>query len=286
MTKGAYTGAIEKKGLFEQSENGTIFLDEIQTLSLEMQSKLLRVLEYKVVRRVGGDREIKVNPRIITAVNIDPEKYMKEGKLKPDLFYRIAVITLRIPPSRERLSDIPLLVHKFIRHANKYMGSRLEGCNDEVIDHFCKYHWPGNVRELQHCIDHAAAVMDSAETKLSIHDLPSPIRNAFLSSSQGKLEEKEIFKEKLKEERKERLDNSEPFLNIENSSELFLASMQDLDYKSARQSVIERCDFQFHQIFLKNALKKYDNNVSRTAKELQISRQHLHKLMKQFKVER
>lgn len=304
VVKGAYTGAVEKKGLFEQSSGGTIFLDEIQTLSTEMQAKLLRVLEYKVVRRVGGEKEISVNPRIVTAMNVPPEEYIKAGKMMPDLFFRIAVVTIRIPPLRERLSDIPLLVNKFIRHANKHMGTNLEGCKDEVLEHFSHYHWPGNVRELQHCIDHGAVVMNESESCLDMGDLPFSIRNAFLTSSffngelSTQLAEEIVLEENLEKRLEETQEEKQEDAILEIPSftekqDFFGVSVEDmeeelceLDYKTARQRAVDVFYQQFHQVYLKQALKKQGYNISRTAKELQITRQHLHKLMKQFQLDK
>ncbi|NLH00821.1 MAG: sigma 54-interacting transcriptional regulator [Clostridiales bacterium] len=263
VTKGAYTGAVEKPGLFEQSSDGTIFLDEIQALSPVMQAKLLRVLEYKVVRRVGSNKEIKVNPRIITAMNVNPLDYMKAGKLKPDLFYRIAVVTIRIPPLRERTSDIPILVNHFIKKANSSFSRRIERCSDQVLQHFFKYDWPGNVRELQHIIEHAAVVMSEFETSIQMDHLPA----MSMQNTPVAVETKAISG----------FDIEKVVKNMENGS-------LNIDYKSAHDYALNEFNRQFNRFFIKHALEVTNYNISKAAKKLNISRQHLHKLIQQFDI--
>lgn len=261
VTKGAYTGAVEKQGLLEQSSDGTIFLDEIQALSPEMQAKLLRVLEYKVVRRVGGDKEIKVNPRIVTAMNVNPYEYMKTGKMKPDLFYRIAVVTIRIPPLRERGNDIPLLVNHFIQKANSSLGRHIETCSDQVMERFLQYDWPGNVRELQHTIEHAAAVMDDWDTCIQLSDLPIQLQEA--TPQLKPAETPQFGMERV-------VSQVESGLNI--------------DYKTAHRYAMDEFNKQFHKFFIRHALESTGYNISKAARELNISRQHLHKLINQFDI--
>lgn len=262
VTKGAYTGAVEKAGLFEQSSDGTIFLDEIQALSPEMQAKLLRVLEYKVVRRVGSNKEIKVNPRIITAMNVNPLDYMKAGKLKPDLFYRIAVVTIRIPPLRERTSDIPILVNHFIQKANGNFSRNIEKCSDQVMQHFFQYGWPGNVRELQHTIEHAAAVMEECDTCVQMDDLPGLL----MQNTPIAVETREISG----------LDFENVFGHIESGA--------SIDYKSAHSYALNEFNRQFNRFFIKHALEVTNYNVSQTAHSIKISRQFLHKLIHKFDI--
>ena len=263
VTKGAYTGAVEKAGLFEQSADGTIFLDEIQALSPEMQAKLLRVLEYKVVRRVGSNTEIKVNPRIITAMNVNPLDYMKTGKLKPDLFYRIAVVTIRIPPLRERLSDIPILVNHFIQKANSSFSRSIEKCADQVMQHFFQYDWPGNVRELQHTIEHAVAVMEECETCIQMDDLPA----LWMQNTPIAVETTEISG-----------------FDIENVIGDIEKGEKSIDYKSAHNYALNEFNRQFNRFFIKHALEVTNYNVTKTAERIKITRQHLHKLIQQFDI--
>ncbi len=172
-TRGAFTGAEDKPGLFEEADKGTLFLDELSSMSMLLQSKLLRVLERKTIRRVGGNKEIPVNPRIISAINMDPLEAMNRDLLRRDLFYRLAVVTINIPPLRERRSDIPLLTKHFIDRANKIMGKNVRETDDEVARVFARYNWPGNVRELQHAIEHAMNLVDNRGTILKVNHLHS-----------------------------------------------------------------------------------------------------------------
>lgn len=170
-TKGSFTGAEDKRGLFEEADSGTLFLDELSSMSMLLQTKLLRVLESKTVRRVGGNKEIPVNPRIISAVNIDPLEAITKDQLRRDLYYRLAVVTIQIPPLRNRQGDIPVLTKHFIARTHKIMGKKVEGISKEVLQAFNKHHWPGNVRELQHAIEHAMNIIDNNSTIIRLEHL-------------------------------------------------------------------------------------------------------------------
>ncbi|RJQ49465.1 MAG: sigma-54-dependent Fis family transcriptional regulator [Nitrospiraceae bacterium] len=148
--KGSFTGAHEKKiGLLELAQNGTVFLDEIGELDIGLQKKLLRFLQEREILRVGGSSRIKLNVRIIAATNKDLELEVKEKRFREDLFYRLNVITIKMPPLRERKDDILLLANHFIEQLNQIEGKLIKGFEDNVIDVFMKYDWPGNVRELE-----------------------------------------------------------------------------------------------------------------------------------------
>ncbi len=168
--KGSYTGAVDRAGLFELAHGGTLFLDEINSMPLEIQAKLLRVLEDGVVRRVGSTKEFKVDVRVIVAMNEEPIHCLQENRLRPDLFYRLNVFSLHIPPLRERVQDIVLLVDHFITQYNQLFGKEVKGCDDETINVLIGYRWPGNVRELKHTIEHAMNMVEG-ET-IMIEDLP------------------------------------------------------------------------------------------------------------------
>ena len=173
--KGSYTGAVERQGLFELANGGTLFLDELQSMPIELQAKLLRVLEDGVVRRIGGTKSIVVDVRVITAMNVDPKKALEENKLRPDLYYRLNVLSYELPPLRERREDILLLAHHFLHEFNRKLGRNIQGMDREV-QHFLKqYHWPGNVRELKHAMEY---MMNHADTNLLTgKDLPSFLQN-------------------------------------------------------------------------------------------------------------
>lgn len=161
--KGAFTGAItSKKGLFEEANGGTVFLDEIGDLSIGLQSKLLRVLEDQEIRPVGGTQSIKVSLRFISATNKDLERAVKEGRFREDLFYRINIITIRLPPLRERREDIKLLTNYFIQKYSKELAKNVDKIDDEALNILQSYNWPGNVRELQNIIERAILISDGS----------------------------------------------------------------------------------------------------------------------------
>ncbi len=169
--KGAFTGAVEDKpGKFELADGGTIFLDEIGDMSLSLQAKLLRVIEEKEFERLGDVETRKVDVRIIAATHRDLRKLMEEGRFREDLFYRLNVVTIYLPPLRERIEDIPLLVDHFIKQFSQKMGKEVKGVEEDVMDFFIDYPWPGNVRELEHVIEHAMIHAKGAFIKPS--DLP------------------------------------------------------------------------------------------------------------------
>jgi two-component system, NtrC family, response regulator AtoC len=162
--RGAFTGAVEtKKGLFEIADGGTIFLDDIAEISLGLQAKLLRVLQEHEIRRVGGTQPIALDVRVIAATNQDVEALVKAGRFREDLFYRLNVVMLRLPPLRERQEDIPLLASYFLRMYSEANHKLIRHITPEAMALLGRYHWPGNVRELQHTIERAVTLtMNSA----------------------------------------------------------------------------------------------------------------------------
>lgn len=172
--KGAFTGAIKTRiGRFEMADGGTIFLDEVGDMSPSLQAKLLRVLQERQFERVGGVHTIKVDIRIIAATNKDLEKNVKEGKFRDDLFYRLNVIPIKIPPLRERKSDIPLLVNHFLNKFNQEKKCNVKGFTRECMEYLMKYNWPGNVRELENIIERL--VILKGEGMIETSDLPEKI---------------------------------------------------------------------------------------------------------------
>lgn len=167
--KGAFTGADQqRKGRFEAAEGGTVFLDEIGEISADVQVKLLRVLQEKQVQRVGGNKPIDVNIRVVTATNKDLAQMIKDGTFREDLYYRLNVIPVTVPPLRDRMQDIPALAEFFLNKFNKQLGKRLTFSID-AMDHLCKYDWPGNVRELQNILERT--VILSAGPEIDVDDL-------------------------------------------------------------------------------------------------------------------
>lgn len=153
--KGSFTGAINsgKDGLFKEANGGTLFLDEIGELSMTLQAKLLRVLQEGVIRKIGSNKEEKVDVRIIAATNRNLEEMIEKQQFREDLYYRLNVIPVYIPPLRERLEDIPILVRFFINKLNKKVNKEIEGAELEFINRLMEYNWPGNIRELQNAIE-------------------------------------------------------------------------------------------------------------------------------------
>ncbi|HAR36642.1 MAG TPA: Fis family transcriptional regulator [Acidobacteria bacterium] len=160
--KGAFTGAVsDKKGLFEAADKGTIFFDEISSISLETQVKLLRVMQDKEFMRLGGTRTIKVDVRIIAATNTDLEELIEQKAFRKDLFYRLNVIKIELPPLRARKEDIPLLVKHFIEVYNAENNKQVEGVSEDVLEILMDYDWPGNVRELENVLERAVVLCKS-----------------------------------------------------------------------------------------------------------------------------
>jgi DNA-binding NtrC family response regulator len=172
--RGAFTGANKaKEGLFHSANGGTIFLDEIGELPLEMQAKLLRVLQEKEVRPVGGTSRVKVDVRVIAATNRDLETAYKEGTFRKDLYFRLNVVSIHLPSLRERRSDVPSLVHFFL---DKYAPGKLLHVSTEAMKTMLEYDWPGNIRELENCVERAVAL--GADDVLDVDDLPPVVSTA------------------------------------------------------------------------------------------------------------
>ena len=173
--KGAYTGANRDRiGRFEEASGGTIFLDEIGELSPFIQVKLLRVLQEREIERVGDSKKHKIDIRVIAATHRDLYAKVKEGLFREDLYYRLKVFPIMLPPLRERREDIPLLANHFIHRQNKKTGKRVNGLSSEALRLFMEYRWPGNVRELENAIEHAFVLCD--QKQIDIADLPIEIR--------------------------------------------------------------------------------------------------------------
>ncbi len=178
--KGAFTHAIRTRiGRFEMANGGTIFLDEIAEMSPQLQVKLLRVLQEQEFERLGGMRTIKCDVRIIAATNKDLEKAVKKGTFREDLYYRLKVIPIQIPPLRERRGDIPLLVHHFLEQMNKAKKKKIRGISKEAMEILEAYDWPGNVRELENVIERMVILAES--DYLTVEDLPERIARTRVS---------------------------------------------------------------------------------------------------------
>src|SRR2546428_3536315 len=170
--RGSFTGATaSKQGLFEVADGGTIFLDEIGETSTAMQVKLLRVLQERKIRRVGGTEEIEVDVRVLTATNQDLEQLVRERRFREDLYYRIAVIPVRLPALRDRREDIPELANHFLQKYREIIGKKsIEGLSPEALEVLLGYDWPGNIRELENVIERAVALEMGQE--IGVDSLP------------------------------------------------------------------------------------------------------------------
>lgn len=174
--KGSFTGAISRKrGRFELAHGGTIFLDEIGEIDQSVQIKILRVLQEKKFERVGGEDTLEVDVRVITATNRDLEKEIAEGRFREDLFYRLNVVRIHVPPLRERKDDIPLMMASFVHEFAGENGKKIEGIDPRARSALYAYDWPGNVRQLRNCIE-SAVVMTSGKI-ITLDDLPPSIRS-------------------------------------------------------------------------------------------------------------
>lgn len=171
--KGGFTGAVERKGIFEQAHGGTLLLDEINSMSLELQAKLLRVLQENYIRRIGGTKDIPIDVRIIATTNIEPNKGLRQDLIRKDLFYRISVLNINIPPLKERIDDISILCKHFIKKYNEKMDKNIDSISDEVIERFSEYSWPGNIRQLENSIESAMNLAPTDANELVIEDFIS-----------------------------------------------------------------------------------------------------------------
>ncbi len=246
--KGAFTNALYRKlGLFELAENGTLLLDEIGDLSLNLQVKLLRVIEKKIIRRLGGVDDIPINTRIISATNRDLNEMVKQNLFREDLFHRLNVVSILLPPLRERKEDIVLLARKFIEEFNKQFNKSVNKIEKKLEEFMLAYSWPGNVRELRNAIERAVLLSDVNE--LNLDDFSNLLKNLPLNI----LEENEHIA-------------FHPHL-----------IRLDLSYEKTDLLKVSR-------LYAKEVLKKLDGNKSKSARILGISRPKLDKLLNDGKL--
>ncbi|RXJ01933.1 sigma-54-dependent transcriptional regulator [Anaerobacillus alkaliphilus] len=246
--KGAFTGATERPGLFEQANHGTLLLDEVNSLSVNLQAKLLRVIQEKSLRRVGDTKDTQVDVRIIATINEDPYQAIEAGRLRNDLYYRLSVVSLHIPPLRKRKEDIPLLVNAFINKFNRKFQMAVRKIDEEIFRLFYQYDWPGNVRELEHVIEGAMNLITD-EDRIEYTHLPSHFRN------------KTQFKVEI--------------------PEMFQMTERKSDYRPFTKPLKEQLE-EFEEFYIQKVLKQHHNNVTQAAKQLGLSRQSLQYRIKKF----
>lgn len=179
--KGGFTGAINRPGLFEQADGGTLILDEINSMGFQLQAKLLRVLQEGTIRRIGGLNDIPVDVRIIATTNEQPETILKNATLRKDLYYRLNVISLNIPPLRDRISDLPLLSEYFIKKCNRFLNKDVWYMSNEVKEACYNYNWPGNVRELENMIEGGMNMLSMGHV-LKLEHLPNSIQESYVKN--------------------------------------------------------------------------------------------------------
>jgi DNA-binding NtrC family response regulator len=195
--RGAFTGAVAtKKGFFEVAEQGTLFLDEISETSPAFQTRLLRVLQEGEFMRVGGTRALRTDIRLISSTNRDPRMCLQDGRLREDLFYRLSVVQVALPPLRERPSDIPLLTEHFIQMYSTHIKKRVRGIAPEAMDVLRGYRWPGNIRELENVIERAI-IMAEQDGQIELGDLPSDIAGGHVEGQRVADEVRELEKDIL-----------------------------------------------------------------------------------------
>ncbi|MCK4377854.1 MAG: sigma-54-dependent Fis family transcriptional regulator [Deltaproteobacteria bacterium] len=240
--KGAFTGAgNRKKGKFEQAHEGTIFLDEIGDMSLNTQAKILRVLQEQSLSRLGGSRAITIDVRVIAATNKNLEAEIAWRNFREDLYYRLNVIPMHIPPLRERQDDIPLLAEQFLSHYAREKGEPNKQLAPEIMPVLQQYNWPGNVRELKNLMERLAIM--SRQDEISISDLPDYIRG--------------------KESKTAIASAGDDYPN----SQFYSDHLSDAVSK-------------FEKYYLAKKLKEFDGNISRTATQIGITRRNLHRKIK------
>ncbi|MDO1449694.1 sigma-54 dependent transcriptional regulator [Rhodocytophaga aerolata] len=196
--KGAFTGATDRRiGKFEQAEGGTIFLDEIGEMPLDLQVKLLRVLQEKEIERIGGRTALKVDVRIIAATNRNLEKEVAEGRFRMDLYYRLNVFPLIVPPLRERKEDIPLLAQHFVEIYARKTGKQISGLSDKVLETFKQYNWPGNIRELEHLIERSVLLTSTNMIQHVTMPTDTPKEEVLIKNQQAIKSMEEIEREHI-----------------------------------------------------------------------------------------
>ncbi|WP_022665105.1 sigma-54 interaction domain-containing protein [Desulfospira joergensenii] len=184
-SRGAFTGAVDKAGLFERANGGTLFLDEINSMTVGLQAKLLRFIQERKIRRVGSVREISIDLKLISSVNENPHTSIARGSLRADLFYRLAVVFIRIPPLKERQEDLPGLITHFLGKINTLLDKNVNSISGDVMNLFERYPWPGNVRELEHVIEGAMNIM-GREATIRVSHLPAHLTLFFAGNEDEK----------------------------------------------------------------------------------------------------
>ncbi len=278
--KGSFTGAImARQGLFEMAQGGTIFLDELGELNLDLQPKLLRALEQREVRRVGSNKPVKIDVRVVAATNRNLEEEVKAGRFREDLFYRLSVVRLVLPPMRERREDIPLLVKHFLRNAGFNRENnrvRIKGISRDALDCLINYHWPGNVRELVNVIERACSF---AETEyIQPEDLPEHISGIGMIARRADPEEATMS---AGDGTTSDIPVGVPLQLSGDTDGTVMPLGMAKTFKEAKEEWVST----FERDYITNLLRRNAANISHAAKEAEIDRKYFRKLMKKYELE-
>jgi arginine utilization regulatory protein len=274
-TKGSFTGSMDRAGLFELADGGTLFLDEINSMPIELQAKLLRVLQEGMVRRIGGSKTYPVSIKVIAASNEEPWEAVKEGRLRSDLYYRLHVVSLSITPLRERKSDIPLLVEHFIGIYSERFGRRKCRLDPIVLQKMMAYHWPGNVRELEHSIEAAMNMIDGE--LLREEDFPESLRRHWsVVNSETTKEAKQDSIMASKVELK--VDPNTIPTSVQNTNSTLVVGHSFTKYLGSLKTHLEEEE----KRWIEQALRSTEGNIKQAADELQIPRQTLQYKLKKY----
>jgi DNA-binding NtrC family response regulator len=274
--KGAFTGADTRKiGKFQYADGGTLFLDEIGDISPGMQVKLLRVLQEKKFTPVGSNREISVDVRIIAASHKPFEEMIKDGSFREDLFYRLNVLPVYLPPLRERTSDIPHLLNYYIDYFNQIHGLQIKGPNEDAMEALKKYSWPGNIRELRNVIEHCF-IMESGDY-ITFSSLPSNITNRKdnyleVEKEDAQIDFKDIQNSVLEKEHNSEVDGNEMTFTfaVESEGEI------KMDFQHAKDK--------FEEEFIKQALKVNKGKINQTALNANIPKKTLLRKLEKYNI--
>ena len=258
--KGAYTGAESRAGLFEQASGGTLLLDEINSMNVSLQAKLLRVLQEGVVRRVGGATEKRIDVRVLSNINVPPYQAVADGSMRRDLFYRLGVVNLSLPPLRERKEDLALLAKYYVLNCNEKLERTVRDVSKDALEVMKQYDWPGNVRELGHAIEHAMNILPEDMEYITPEYLPLHVRKGMpLVPPEQPIGEKAVNQIPAEE--------SKP------------------DSRTARKKSLNSTIRNMERDAICNVLKKNHGNVSQSARELGMSRQNLQYRIKRYRID-
>lgn len=249
--KGAFSGAVRThRGVFERAEGGTIFFDELGEMSINLQPKFLRALESGEIRRVGGERTIKVDARVVSATNRNLLHMVEEGSFRQDLYYRLAKVTLDLPPLRDRLEDLPSLCEHFVDllRARNASPAHVRGFSHDALSVMGKYDWPGNIRELRNVVERAAAFCE--DDQINVDDLPADLCARLGMSPADSAPQAPILT---------------PGLGLKEAKEMMVSN--------------------FEKDYLLGLLQQHNMNISKVAREAGIDRRHVYRLMKKYNLD-